>query len=123
MATKQEKLALREQGMTYQQIADHFGISYQAVAQPLAKYQPNHFHYVTETGCVYPNIRKWLNDNKVNKSEFARRCGFCNQSDRKKRLDGYLKGRCDPPKRVIDKILSVTGLTYEQAFSKKETKQ
>ena len=37
MATKQEKLALREQGMTYQQIADHFGISYQAVIRSISR--------------------------------------------------------------------------------------
>lgn len=122
MVTKQEKLALREQGMTYQQIADYFGISYQAVAQPLAAYNPNHFHYVSESGCIYPNIRKWLNDNKVNKSEFARRCGLSNVSNNKNRLNCYLIGRCDPPKMMIDKILAATGMTYEQAFSKEEAK-
>jgi predicted transcriptional regulator len=118
MATKQEKMALREQGMTYRQIADHFGISYQAVAQALGEYNPNHFKYISETGCVYPNLRKWLNDNKVGKSEFARRCGYANVYCNKKRMDYYLTGRNDPPKNVIDKILMVTGLTYEQAFSK-----
>lgn len=120
MATKQEKLALREQGMTYRQIADHFGISYQAVAQALAEYNPKHFKRVSESGCIYPNLRKWLNDNKVGKSELVRRCGYANVYRNKNRFDYYLTGRNEPPKRVIDKILMVTGLTYEQAFSAEE---
>lgn len=118
MATKEEKLVLREQGMSYQQIADYFGISYQAVAQPLAKHNPNKFRYVRESGCVYPNIRKWLNDNRVNKSEFVRRLQLMNSNGNKERMDGYLTGRTDPPKRIIDRILAVTGLTYEEAFKK-----
>ena len=46
------------------------------------------------------------------------RCGYANVYCNKKRMDYYLTGRNDPPKNVIDKILMVTGLTYEQAFSK-----
>jgi len=116
MATRAEKLALREQGMTYRQIADQFGISYQAVAHSLASYNPKRFQYITETGCVYPNLRKWMNDNKVGQSEFARRCQFSNSPGNKNRMRGYLIGLADPPKRTIDKILAVTGMTYEEAF-------
>lgn len=116
MATKQEKMALREQGMTYQQIADHFGISYQAVAQTLAKYNPNKFCFVRPSGCVYTGLRNWMNKNKVGISEFVRRCGVENCYCNKNRMVGYLSGKTDPPKRTIDKILAVTGLTYEEAF-------
>ena len=116
MVRKEEKMALREQGMTYQQIADHFGITYQAVAQTLSKYEPSRFRYVTENGCVYPNIRNWMNRNKVTKSEFVRRLGLCNCYDNKARLASYLRGECDPSKSTIDKILAVTGMTYEEAF-------
>ena len=116
MATKQEKLALREQGMTYQQIADHFGISYQAVAQTLAKYNPNHFQYVTEAGCAYPGLRNWMNDNKAGRSELIRRCHIESTHQNLSRMRNYLTCKADPPKRVIDKILGITGLTYEEAF-------
>lgn len=116
MVTKHEKLALREQGMTYQQIADRLGISYQAVAQALGEYNPNHFHYVPETSCIYPNLRKWMNDNKVGKTELTRRCGYANSPSNKGRIFRYLQGKVDPPKRFIDRILAATGLTYEQAF-------
>lgn len=116
MATKQEKLALREQGMTYQQIADRLGISYQAVAQALATHNTKHFHYISESCCIYPNLRKWLNENQVSKSELARRCGYAGSPGNTNRVFSYLQGKIDPPKRVIDKILAATGLTYEQAF-------
>ena len=114
--SKEEKMALRDKGMTYQQIADHLGISYQAVAQTLTKYSPSHFRIVKPSGCAYTNIRNWMNANKVGMSEFVRRCGLGNSYSNKNRMTGYLKGKSDPPKRTIDKILSVTGLTYEEAF-------
>ena len=116
MATLQEKLAMRDKGMTYQQIADHFGVSYQAVANSLSKHNPRLFRYVSETGCVYPNLRRWMNDNKVGKRELLRRCGLGCAPNNVARMERYLCGRIDPPKRTIDKILMATGLSYEEAF-------
>lgn len=123
MATLQEKLALREQGMTYQQIADHFGISYQAVANSLSKHNPRLFRYVSEEGCIYPNLRRWMNENKVGKRELLRRCGLVCAPKNYDRFCSYFQGKVDPPKKTIDKILRVTGLTYEEAFGKVENSQ
>ena len=32
----------------------------------------------------------------------------------------YLSGKCEPRKPFIDKMLSITGMTYEKAFCKEE---
>lgn len=117
MATLQEKQALRDKGMTYQQIADRLGISHQAVAQALSKHNPRRFQFVPENGCVYPNLRRWMNENKVGKRELVRRCGLECLPNNIARLESYLLGRTDPPKKTIDKIISATGLSYETLFS------
>lgn len=116
--TKAEKIALREQGLTYRQIADRLGISTQAVAQVLSKRQPSRFRLVAEEGCVYVGIRNWMNENKVGFTELVRRCGLQTAGGTYPRWRSYLTGQCDPPKRTIDKILRVTGLTYEEAFGR-----
>jgi transcriptional regulator with XRE-family HTH domain len=116
MASLQEKQALRDKGMTYQQIADHLGISYQAVANVLSKNNPGRFQFVHENGCVYPNLRRWMNENKVGKRELVRRCGLECLPNNVARFEEYLLGRADPPKKTIDKILRATGMSYEEAF-------
>ena len=116
MATKQEKMALREQGLTYREIAEHLGISHQAVAATLSGCDPRKFHLISESQCAYPGLRNWMNDNKVTNAELVRRCGLTPCSNSFERMRGYLCRRAEPRKRTIDKILSVTGLTYEEAF-------
>ena len=65
MAKFEEKVKLREQGMTYAQIADKLGISKQAVAQALSQYNPKQFRFIKETTCIYKGLREWMNKNKV----------------------------------------------------------
>ena len=120
MSTIDEKRALREQGFSYTEIARQLGISKQAVQQGLAEQDMRYFQFVTEKGCIYPNIRKWMNDNRVSVSEIARRMGLLPHSCTSARIRSYLTGRVSPNKPTIDKILSITNLTYEQAFYREE---
>ena len=109
-------IAERNKGMTHQQIADKFGVSRQTVAQACARYSPNRFRPYTEKEVVYPNLRKWLNDNKVCRSEFCRRLGIVGFGTAYPNLGGWFSGVRYPNKTNIDKILSITGLTYEELW-------
>lgn len=120
MSTFEEKKALREQGLSYTEIARRLGISKQAVQQGLASRDVRYFQFVTEKGCIYPNIRKWMNDNRISVSEIARRMGLIPHSSTCERIRGYLTGANDPNKFTIDRILAITNLTYEQAFYREE---
>lgn len=73
MATYEEKKALRDKGWTHKQIADHFGISAQAVAQSLGRQGDGHFRAVKKDSCIYKGLREWMNKNRVSKQEFVRR--------------------------------------------------
>lgn len=106
----------RDAGLTYKEIAEKYGVSKQNVAQSCAQYHPRFFKFWTPSRCVYPNVRKWLNDNKMTTAEMVRRMGCKNHTNTNQSMRNYLRGKDYPPKLKIDKLLAITGLTYEQFF-------
>lgn len=59
----------------------------------------------------YPVIESYIIKHNFSLREFARRCGIPSSSMRR-----MLKGDTEPSKNTIDKILAVTGLSYEVCF-------
>jgi transcriptional regulator with XRE-family HTH domain len=106
----------RKEGLTYREIAEKYGVSYQVVAQACGKSQPNRFRFWTKDMCIYPNVRKWLNENKITYRELQRRLGWETCSANYIYIGDWLRGKTYPRKKVIDKLLSATGLTYEKFF-------
>ena len=106
----------RDKGLTYQQIADKYGVSKQNVAQACQGKQKKHFRFWNTSSCVYPNVRKWLNENQIRCSDLLHRLGLECLCNNYRRIENYLSGKNDPPKRTVDKFLSITGLSYEQFF-------
>ena len=110
----------RLKGKTYQEIATQFGVSYQAVAMAIGKHHPGHFKPVTHKQCVYPNLRRWLNENKVSQAEFLRRIGKAIGGRNYEKVRCWLSGKSYPRKQDIDLMLKITGLTYEELFYREE---
>jgi hypothetical protein len=108
----------RGKGMKYREIAKMYGVSYQAVAQACAKYSPGHFVPFTEEKLVYSNWRNWMNENKVTTKEFLRRLGGYQYGNSVAAVRGYMRGDHYPSKQTIDKILEITGLTYEELWAR-----
>lgn len=59
----------------------------------------------------YPVIEKYMLDHNLSLREFARRCGIPSST-----MCRLLNGETEPVKSTIDKILTVTGLSYEECF-------
>lgn len=106
----------RAEGKTYAQIAEEYGVSAQAIAAACGRSNPASFRCWTPERCIYPNLRKWLNDNRVSLSEFIRRMDLEVGGTTTGRFSEYFRGVCYPTKKVIDGMLRVTGLTYEQLW-------
>ena len=118
--SKRKKMQLlREQGLTHRQIAEQFGVSKQYVAAVCAYYDPTHFRYIDEH-CVYPNLRKWMNEHKVSRNELIRRMGLTANPKNSNRLSFYMRGENDPRKDYIDRMLKATGMTYEKLFYRED---
>ncbi len=108
----------RASGMTYREIAAKYGVTYQAVAQVCSKRDASHFRSIKEDECVYPNLRSWMNENKVARNELSRRMFGNSSSVCLGRISAWLHGKCYPTKLNIDRLIAVTGLTYEQLFER-----
>lgn len=109
-------MAARATGMTYQEIADKYGVSRQAVASACAQRGMGRFRPYTAKDVVYPNLRRWLNENQVSRGEFARRMDRVPVSETTQQVSEWFRGTVYPAKRSIDKMLAITGLTYEELF-------
>lgn len=119
MTKKEQMMAMREQGLKHREIAAAFGVSRQYVAFVCGKCDPAYFVPIGDE-CVYPNLRKWMNKNKVSRSEFLRRMGITTGADNQERLNKTIRGEFQPRKKYIDKMLQVTGLKYETLFAEVE---
>ena len=115
MADKAKMVELRQQGLKYREIAEICGVSRQYVSSVCGYGAPSYFRHIGEK-CVYPNLSLWMNKHKVSKREFLRRMGLTAHSNNYARLDSYMRGDTQPRKQYIDKMLEVTGLTYEELF-------
>ena len=112
----------REKGLTYQEIADKYGVSRQNVASACIGTQKRNFRFWSSSTCIYPNVLNWLNENQITCGELIFKMGWRAHSATYSKLYSYLSGVCYPPKLTIDKFLSVTGLSYEQFFATSESK-
>jgi len=116
MTKKEQMMLMREHGMKHREIAEVFGVSRQHVASVCGKCDPAYFIPVGDE-CVYPNLRKWMNKNKVSRQEFLRRMGLAPHTKNHERLSSYISGKSNPRKSYIDNMLKVTGMTYEALFA------
>lgn len=106
----------RAQGMRYEQIGKKYGISRQYVYQLIGGETKSRFKTLTEKDCIYPNLRKWMNENKVSRVELTRRLFGNGYANNQNYLCNWLKGKRYPLKKNIDRLIKVTGLTYEELF-------
>lgn len=119
-SSKRKKMKmLREHGLTYQEIGDRVGVSKQYVGVVCGEHNPSYFAYIGKE-CIYPNLRDWMNDNKVSRRELLRRMGLTAHAENYGRLSRYLRGEASPRKHYIDRMLDVTGMTYEEMFYTEE---
>ena len=107
---------MREQGKSYQYIADTFGVSRQRIHQILN--YPYNRKNKTATLCIYKGLSEVIYDRKISVSKLCEATGI--NTDRVT-LGHKLKGESDFKISEIKKILKFTGMTFEECFAEKET--
>ena len=117
MSKKTEMIKMREAGMTYENIGKAFGISKQAVFAAIGGDVRKRFKPITSEDCIYPNLRKWMNDNRVTRSELCRKFFGNTNPVCHHNVSKFMRGtNGGATKHTIDRYLAVTGLTYEELF-------
>ena len=107
---------MREQGKSYQYIADKFGVSRQRIHQILNC--PYNRKNKTATLCIYKGLSEVIYNRKISVSKLSEATGI--NTDRVT-LGHKLKGESDFKISEIKKILKFTGMTFEECFAEKET--
>jgi len=111
---KAEMAAMRKQGMTYREIAQHFSVTENRVWQILTRRTT-----ITERhriDCyIFPNIAKWMNTTNTSLHLLADLTGYNATT-----ISGYLRGLHDAPLTFIKAFLEVSGMTFEEAFETKK---
>lgn len=112
---------LFDSGFTYQEIGAVAGISRQRVHQIIGCTDRKRFRDLTKEQCVFDGLRRYLNENRISIKELTRKMYGDFSGNAYQNLKAALKSNksyLTMPK--INRILSVTGLTYEEVFLSQE---
>lgn len=110
--TKEQKLeacSMRFDGVSIQEIADHFGVTREYIRQITPTINTLAVRRKKLDSYIYPNISRWMKENRVCASKLAKTIGISPVT-----VSNMLSGRVNTTKSTIDKVLEVTGMTYEQ---------
>lgn len=106
-------------GMTYAEIGVKYGISRQRVGQIYGKYNKYNFKAIKESGCIYRNLRDWMNKNSVERADLLRRIygrPVELTSAVMQKFYAILVGRSPMLEEMVGRIAIITGLTYEEVL-------
>ena len=113
---RRQMRAMRERGMSFNQIAREMGCSYQNVAQILAKESKVHFRPFDDKRVIYRGLRQWLNENRVSIAELCRRYYGRQGGNEALYLRERLNGKRTLNMYDIDFFRGLTGMSYEELF-------
>lgn len=117
---REQAIALRKKGMTYQEIADSMGVSKAYVAVLLDKtVKTSNFHIWPIELSPYPVLTQWMNDNQMTRQELAEKLGYSPSTSSCYIITKIMKTD-KLTKKEIDKLLELTGMTYEELFKKQD---
>lgn len=115
--TVERVVALRSTGMTYSQIAEAVGVSRQRVGQICGKSDKTKFHQINPASVKYGGLRDWMNENYFSMAELCRRMYGYYAPSALNCLTNRTTGKVDMRKSDIDKLIEITGLSYEELFN------
>lgn len=108
-------IEMRENGFTYRKIAEELHVTRQCVWSTAKRYgvAGKNVHPSTISRIKYNGIKKWIYKN-MSIDSFCRKCG--EKFGIGSRTYRFLIGDTEGDINIIKNILSVSGLTFEEAF-------
>lgn len=116
---KQQMIQDRKNGMKLEDIARKHGVSRTRVTQILGRQCAKNYQPVQK--CPWPELKRWMNENKISRMELTRRLYGNGHSGNVAKVQAMIRGEKEPRKWMIDKLLEITGLKYEVLFREEES--
>jgi hypothetical protein len=117
-----QMIELRLSGKSYEEIGKLFGVSKQRVFQLIGGDERCRYPVrgVANQKIKYVGLRNWMRENSVSIAQLTRLIyGHGNASTQTNtRLKIY--GSLEMPKSFIDKLIEITGLSYERLFDEEK---
>lgn len=66
---------------------------------------------------VFPAIEKWMRDNRMNQEDLGRKIGYTHQA-----ISKIMSGKMPPSFDFVIAFLRLSGMTFEEAFRRREKK-
>lgn len=109
-----DMFTMRVSGNTLQEIGNKYGISRERVRQILASAvkEPK----VTWNGIIYPNLKKWMMNRNISMRKFGKILGFSNPGLCEKKLKGLSSFNL----KEVNKVLEITGMSFNETFKTEE---
>ena len=112
-----EVIRMRNEGATYEEIGEHFGVSRQRIHAALGPFKKNAQLY---TKIKYKGLKRWFNETDTSFSQFARLVGTRSTTASIRKMQNWLSegGERESSFTIgqIKKMLEVTGMTFEELF-------
>ena len=109
----------RAAGMTYAEIGAKYGVSRQRIGQVYKRYNKYNFKAIKACGCVYINVRDWMNKNSIDRTELLQLI-YESQNEpttaELHRMYNILLGRAAMPNEMTCRIAKITGLTCKMVL-------
>lgn len=111
---------MRQEGKTYQQIGDTFGISKQraCIICGMDINDKPYFHIWTKDRCIFHSLRDWFNIHRFSTKDILEQIGLPVSSSNRIHLRRILNGDVTMKKDDIDRLIALTGMTYEELFGR-----
>ena len=116
---REEIVRMYEEGKLLSEIGAKYGASKQSISQLLSRMGVQKRNKKKGHACsmAYPGLARYLKDNKLRPVDIGRMIGYKNPSSS---MGAILSGRFSFSQKTIEKLMAVTGLTYEQMIGKVE---
>ena len=112
-----EVIRMRNEGATYEEIGEHFGVSRQRIHAALGPFKKN---AQLSTKIKYKGLKRWFNETDTSFSQFARLVGTRSTTASIRKMQNWLSegGERESSFTIgqIKKMLEVTGMTFEELF-------
>ena len=109
-----DMFSMRLDGFTLSEIGEKYGVSKERVRQLLSKATTGKNRCIRKN-YVYPNIENWMFENEIIQQDIAEKAGV-----RQNTVSTVLIGKRNPSFEVISAILEMSGMTFQEAFQRKE---